>query len=274
MNRSLIGTKTLSFSSGKGGVGKTSLLVNVAMGLAEKGQKVLIFDGDLGLSNVEIFFNQRPKGHILEVMEGHKELSEVITPLSENLDLISGGHGLIEAVRLNAFSRKSMIDSVTSIERRYDYLLIDTAPGIGDNVLYLNAAAQQIMVVITPDAASVTDSYALIKLLHQIHGEKKFNIICNQVRDENEGLGLFSRFNEVVNRFMCVGLDYAGSIPHDTVYKRSSQSQRLLHKMETKVEALQHLGKLIANIQNQNRSQASLDKGGLQFFWEQVIGVA
>ncbi len=166
------GIRTISFSSGKGGVGKTSMLVNIAQGLADLGQRVLIFDGDMGLSNVEIFFNQRPKGSILDVLSGEKEITDVITPLSVGLDLISGGHGLLEPSRFSPFERKAVIDSVTQLEGRYDYLLIDTAPGISDNVLYLNSAAQKIVVVVTPDAASITDSYALIKLLNQNHGEK------------------------------------------------------------------------------------------------------
>lgn len=268
----LNGTRTLSFTSGKGGVGKTSMLVNVAMGLADQGNRVLIFDGDLGLANVDIFFNQRPKGNIFEVLEGSKELAEIVTPVAANVDLISGGHGMIEASRLNPFARKSVIDAVTQLEGTYDYLLIDTSPGLNDNVLYLNTAAQQIVVVITPDAASITDSYALIKLLHQLHGEKKFNILCNQVRDEADGLALFSRFNEVVGRFLCVGLDYLGSVPHDPVYKRSSQLQKLALRADVKSEAVLHIRKLVTSVQM--RSSGHPEKGGLQFFWEQVVGVA
>lgn len=266
------GVRTISFGSGKGGVGKTTLLSHVAIGLAEKGNRVLIFDGDLGLANVDIFFNQRSRGHIGEVISGEKEIAEILTPIAPGLDLISGGHGMIDPSRWSAFSRKGMIDAIAQLEKRYDYLLIDTSAGISDNVLYLNTAAQDIVVVITPDAASVTDSYALIKLLHNLHGEKNFSIVCNQVRDEAEGLHLFERFSEVVNRFMSVGLDYTGSMPFDVVYKRSTQMQKPLVRADGKNEASQHLAKIIKGIQNRDLSNKG--KGGLQFFWEQVVGVA
>jgi flagellar biosynthesis protein FlhG len=265
-------TKTISVTSGKGGVGKTTMVANMAWALALQGKRVLIFDGDLGMANIDIMFSVKTEGNILEVLNGEKTIDQIITPLAPNISLIPGGSGVVELNRLNAFARRAMLDAVSALDYRYDYLLIDTAPGITDNVLYLNSAAQVSSIVITPDPSSLADSYALIKTLNKEYKETQFSIICNQVRDEAEGLSLFNRFSEVVNRFLFIGLDYWGAVPQDALFRRSSQNQRLILRHEPNSEAAKNLLKV------SKRLEASLekaqDKAGLQFFWEQVVGVA
>lgn len=265
-------TKTVCITSGKGGVGKTTMVSNLAYALALKGNRVLIFDGDLGMANVDIMFGIKPEHTILDVMKGEKEIHQVVTQLTSHIALIPGGSGLVELNRLNSFERRAMLDAVSSLDYQYDYLLIDTAPGIADNVLHLNSAAQVSSIVITPDPASLADSYALIKVLHKEYKETKFSIICNQVRDEMEGVSLFNRFNEVVNRFLYIGLDYWGSVPQDALFRRSTQNQRLILKHEPNSEPAQNLLKISNKLEGSTRIQNG--KTGLQFFWEQVVGVA
>jgi len=265
-------TRTVSITSGKGGVGKTTMVANMAYALAQKGQRVLIFDGDLGMANIDIMFGMKSEHSIMDVLRGEKDMNEVIVSLAPQISLIPGGSGIVELNRLNAFERRSLVDAVSTLDYQYDYLLIDTAPGITDNVLYLNSAAQVSSVVITPDPSSLADSYALIKVLNREYKETKFSIVCNQVRDEAEGLSLFNRFNEVVNRFLYIGLDYWGSVAQDQLFRRSTQNQRLILKHEPNSESAKQLLKI------SNKLQAAVhridDKAGLQFFWEQVVGVA
>jgi flagellar biosynthesis protein FlhG len=265
-------TKTISITSGKGGVGKTTMVCNLAYALARQGKKVLIFDGDLGMANVDIMFGVKSDFSIMDVLKGTKTMNEILVPLAPNIALIPGGTGLVELSRLNAFERRSMLDAVGSLDYQYDYLLIDTAPGLAENVLYLNSAAQVSSVVITPDPSSLADSYALIKVLNREYKETKFSIICNQVRDEIEGLALFNRFNEVVNRFLYIGLDYWGSVPQDQLLRKSTQNQRLILKHEPQSEAAKNLLKLSNKLET--AMGENQDKSGLQFFWEQVVGVA
>jgi flagellar biosynthesis protein FlhG len=265
-------TKTISITSGKGGVGKTTLTANMAFALARAGRRVLVFDGDLGMANVDIMFGVKADRSIHEIFTGEKTIQEIIVPLAPNIDLISGGSGIVEMTRIDSFQRRALMESVQSLENKYDYLLIDTAPGISDNVLYLNAAAQISVIVINGDAASIADSYALIKVLHQQFKENRFAIVCNQVRDDFDGLNLFNRFNEVVSRFLCVGLDYWGSIAQDAVFRKATQSQRLVLKHEPTAEVAQQLLSVSAKLE---RATSRIgDKSGLQFFWEQVVGVA
>lgn len=265
-------TRTLSITSGKGGVGKTTVTCNLARTLVEKGRRVLIFDGDLGLANAEILLGVKPRGHILHVVQGEKSLAEVITPVMPGLDLISSGSGLTEFNRMSPFERRALVDAVSTFEYQYDYLLIDTGPGISDQVLFLNAAAQEILLIITPDAASLADSYALMKILHQQFKEQKFAVLCNQVKDENEGFVLFQRFAEVTNRFLYLGLDYWGSLPTDPVYRKASAGQRLAMTHDQGPNIRRSFIQLADKIETNLGSQSG--KSGLQFFWEQVMGVA
>lgn len=266
------GTRTISITSGKGGVGKTTITSNLALRLSQMGHKILIFDGDLGMANVDILYGMKTEGNIHDVITGRKSIHEILVEVAKDIYLIPGGSGVLEFNNLNGFQRRAMIEAVGQLPQDFDYMLIDTAPGIADNVLYLNAAAQTIAVVITPDPASFADSYALIKVLHQKYKENKFSIICNNVRDENEGFGLFQRFNEVVNKFLYIGLDYMGSVPSDPVLRRATQLNRLIMRHDATAES----AKAIKNLANQieHSGQKIITKGGIQMFWEQVVGVA
>lgn len=265
-------TRTISITSGKGGVGKTTLIANIALTLAQQGKKVLILDGDLGMANVDILFGVKSMGNIHDIVSGQKEMKDIILEVSKNVFLIPGGSGVVEFNRFNHFERRAMIEAVRSLPMGFDYLLIDTAPGISENVLFLNSAVQTVSVVITPDPASFADAYAMIKVLNQRHRVNRFSIICNQVRDEQEGLGLYQRFNDVVNKFLYIGLDYWGSVPNDVVLKKATQMQRLIVRQDTNAESAKAIRKIAKQIDNS--TQKLEVNGGMQMFWDQVVGFA
>lgn len=265
-------TRTISITSGKGGVGKTTLVANLALTLAQRGKKVLILDGDLGMANVDILFGVKTQGNIHDILGGRKEMKDILVEVSKDVHLIPGGSGVVEFNHLNHFERRAMVEAVSSLPLGFDYLLIDTAPGIAENVLFLNSAAQTVSVVITPDPASFADAYALIKVLNRNYKVNHFSIICNQVRDEQEGLGLYQRFNDVVNKFLYIGLDYWGSVPNDAVLRKATQMQRLIVRHDVGAESAKAIRQVCAQIDKSSKQIETA--GGMQMFWDQVVGFA
>lgn len=265
-------TSVISITSGKGGVGKTSIVTNLALQLAREGKRVLILDGDLGMANVDLMFRVRPERTIQDVISGDAELKDVLVELAKNITLIPGGSGVFELQNLSPFDKQALLDQVGALGPAYDVMLIDTAPGIDDNVLYLNSAAQQICVVVTPDPASIADSYALIKVLNQRCRENRFSIICNQVKDEADGRRLFERLDSVAAKFLYVGLDYLGSIPADPILRQATRSQQLVSQAYPSAPAAQAICQLAQGFKGAQTAPEC--KGSLQFFWEHLVRLA
>lgn len=266
------GTRTISITSGKGGVGKTTLVCNLAFEMARGGKKVLILDGDLGMANVDIMFGMRAQMNISHVLEGRCMMEDILVEVSSNIFLIPGGSGVYGLSQLPALQKHLLLDQVSRLNQNFDYMLIDTAPGIDDNVLYLNAAAQEIVVLVTPDPTSLTDAYALIKVLNQRHRENHFSIVTNMVRDEAEGRMVFQKLSDVAAKFLCVSLDYKGSVPNDLILRQANRSQQLVVQAQNRCPASSAIRGLGEKLKDSERFSGL--KGGIQFFWNQLSGVA
>ncbi len=264
--------KIVSITSGKGGVGKSTIVANVTTNLARMGKSVLIMDGDLGTANMDVMFGIKPAKNIAHSLSSGTPLSEIIIEVEKNLKLIPGSSGIRDVHRMSDARRRALLDQVKAQAVNAHFLFIDTAPGIDDSVLFLNAAAQQNCVVVTPEPASLTDSYALIKLLNKHYGKKKFSIICNEVRDEQEGLALFSRLSEVADRHLCVGLDFIGSIPFDPAVRRATKMQQLVTRVFPQSPGGQAFVQLAKNL-NHSKSVDNASSG-IGFLWENVMSVA
>lgn len=265
-------TRTISVTSGKGGVGKSTLISNLAIGLSQSGCRVLILDGDLGMANVDVMFGKRTTFSIENVLSCEKRLSEIMVEVAPNVFLIPGGSGVYGLQQIDTFQKKMLLDQVSELENPFDFMLIDTASGIDDNVLYLNSAAQEVLVLVTPDPASLTDAYALIKILHKKFNEHKFSVVANMVQDEREAFAIFKRLSDVTQKFLCVSLDYKGFIPVDANLRAATKSQQLVMHTHPHSPSSTAIIKLSEKL-NGFVSVGPV-KGGMQFFWEQLIGVA
>ena len=219
--------RTISLTSGKGGVGKTTITSHLGLSLAELGKRVLILDADMGMSNVDIMFGIKTKKSLYDVVKGDA-IDSCILNVRPGLDILSGGNGISELTSLNSFERREILDQIHKLEFRYDFVLVDNSPGLHDYVLHLNAASDEIVIVLTHDVSSFADAYSLVKVLHQKHKRSSFKVITNQIV-KAEGLRLFSRFSDVVEKFMTVKLSFLDSIPHDDSLKRIQSRLNMQH---------------------------------------------
>lgn len=265
-------TRTMSITSGKGGVGKTTLVCNLAVEFARRNKRVLILDGDLGMANVDIMFGKSARLNVRHVLEGNCQLEDILVEVAPNVHLIPGGSGIYELTRLQSLQKHMLLDQITHLKKDFDFLLVDTAPGIDDNVLYLNAAAQDIVVIVTPDPSAITDAYALIKVLNQRHREKRFSIVVNMARDEHEAHFVFQKLSDVASKFLCVGLEYRGFVPNDLNLRQAIRNQQLVVQTQSRCPSSLAIRALCSNLADVER--VSELKGGLQFFWNQLSGVA
>jgi len=207
-------TRVLSVASGKGGVGKTNVTVNLAIRLAQGGRKVLVFDADLGLANVDLLLGLRPTSSLRDVVEGRCGLSETLMRGPCGIEVVPGGCGLGELANLSAFGRGRLLRQLAEIEGAYDVVLIDASAGIGDQVVEFLRATGEVLLVTTPEPTAIADAYALVKVTIAQAPEVSFRLVVNNARDLDDGLVAAARLKNVVQRFLKVSLPVWGILPH------------------------------------------------------------
>jgi flagellar biosynthesis protein FlhG len=214
----VIPPRVISVTSGKGGVGKSSVVANLAMSLAARGERVLLLDGDFGLANLDIMFDLKTRGNIHDVLRGDCAPRDILAPVAPNVDIIPASSGVIGSTRLEDEQKSQLIEILQGLENAYDVLLIDTGAGISDDVTWLNSSAGEIIVVATPEPTSIADAYALMKVLNQKHKLKKFQLLVNQARSEAEAIRVYQQITVVADRFLNISIDYLGHVLWDDLW--------------------------------------------------------
>ncbi|MGV3592166.1 MAG: MinD/ParA family protein [Gammaproteobacteria bacterium] len=243
--------RVIAVSSGKGGVGKTNVSVNLALALAQEGQQVLLMDADLGMANVDVMLNIRPQYDLYHVITGQKTLDEVIIQGPLGVGIIPAASGVGRMADLSPHEHAGLIAAFDEIAHRVDTLVVDTAAGISDSVVSFSRAAQEIIVVVCDEPASITDAYALIKVLSLEHGIRRFQILANMVSDAEHGRRLYARLANVAGSFLDVSLGYVGAIPLDDRLKQAVRQQSpvlLSFPHSASGVAFQQLGKRIKGL--------------------------
>lgn len=219
-------TRTIVVTSGKGGVGKTNLTVNLALAFAKRGKKTLLFDADLGMANLDVLLGISPPHTLVDVIKERKRLDEVIFPINENLELIPGGSGISELANLPAAKLEALITSLSELEGRSEILLIDTGAGISRQVLDFVIAAHEVIVVTTPEPTAITDAYGMIKALNSQNSSATVHLLVNQVDSEQEARSVASKLMMIVERFLEIKVHYLGFIEKDVNVGRAVLQQR------------------------------------------------
>lgn len=218
--------RSIAITSGKGGVGKSSIVSNMAYLLSMMRKSTYILDADLALGNIDIMLGMVPKFNIRDLINGTKSMKDIIVDGPFGIKIIPATSGISEFSNLSMDEKNILLSSFQDIPD-YDFLLMDTSAGISSNVVYFNAISEDVFVILTPDPASLTDSYATIKVLNRETGRRDFQIIVNMVRDEKEALDMYKKILLVTDRFLNISLDFVGYIPLDKNVNMAIKKQRL-----------------------------------------------
>jgi len=259
----------MAITSGKGGVGKTNVAVNLAVSLADQGRCVVLLDADLGLANVDITLGLKPKYDISHVIEGEKSLEEIIVRGPSGIHIVPASSGISSMTSLSNEQQASLIRSFSDLAMPVDTLIVDTGAGIDLNVRAFSSACQTVVVVLCDEPTSITDAYALIKVLNTQCGIKKFELLANMVDGESQGRALYGKVCRVADRFLDVHLGYLGAIPRDNYLRKAVQQQGPVVQLYPRSPSAQSLKKLAADVDSDLLGQAN--HGGLGFFVERLI---
>jgi flagellar biosynthesis protein FlhG len=261
--------RVMAVSSGKGGVGKSTVVVNLAVAFDRLGQRVLIMDADLGLANIDILLGLTPKQNISHVLEGKSSLREVLVQGPGKIRIMPASSGIQKLTQLSDEQKILLLEVLDELESEVDIVLIDTGAGISDTVLYFNMAAQEKMIVVTTEPTSLTDAYALIKVLYMRHGERHFKVLVNSAEDEKKGKAIFAKLSKVADHFLDgISLDYLGSIPHDINISRAIIQQKPFIDVYPQTAAAKAFMMLAQRIQ---KSPPHVNHGTVQFFWKRLL---
>jgi flagellar biosynthesis protein FlhG len=263
------GIRVISVTSGKGGVGKSNVVSNLAIALSAQGKKVLLIDADLGLGNLDVLLGLSPAYNLNHVLNGEKNLSEILIDGPAGIKIIPAGSGIQEFTSLGQHEKLKLLDELDMLEEQFDIMIVDTEAGISENVTYFTVAAQEIIVVVTPEPTSITDVYALIKLLATRYSEHHFKVLVNMAKDSEDALEVFRKLANVAGRFLDISLDYLGCVVKDEKVVEAVKRQKAVTELFPESEAATCFATLARRVIENTRKTRL--KGNIQFFFRRFL---
>lgn len=220
--------KVIAVTGGKGGVGKTNVSINLAQALTSLGQQVMLLDADFGLANIDVLLGLRAEKNISHVLNGELSLKDIMLHTPSGIKVIPASSGIQKMAELSSQEHYCLIRAFSDLKCNIDTLIVDTAAGISKDVLNFSQAANDVLVVVCNEPTSITDSYALIKVLSKECGVKRFHIVANMVKNYDEGRSLFLKLHKAADKFLDVSLLFDGVIPFDNLLRKSIQQQKIV----------------------------------------------
>jgi flagellar biosynthesis protein FlhG len=262
--------QVIAITSGKGGVGKTSTSVNLASAMAMSGRQVMLLDGDLGLANVDVMLGLQPTYNLSHVLDGQCTLEETILEGPGGLMVVPASSGKKNMAELTRAENAGLVRAFSELSRPLDTLIVDTAAGIADSVITFSQASQEVIVVICNDPSSLTDAYALIKVLNRDHGVERVQVLANMVSNLTEGKEVHENLRRVAERFLDVTLNFMGIVPYDEWLKRSVRRQCAVVQAYPNCAAAQSFIQLAKKAEAWGSPKGA--RGNLEFFVERLVG--
>lgn len=261
--------QVIAVTGGKGGVGKSNVSINLSVCLANMGRRVALLDADLGLANIDVMLGLRPKKNLEDVLSGECTLADIMLIGPGGIRIIPASSGTQRMTTLGAAEHAGLIHAFSEVSHQIDVLVIDTAAGISDSVISFVRASQEVLVVVCDEPSSITDAYALIKLLNKNYGVDRFRVLANMTRSAQEGRNLYNKLTQVTDRFLDVTLQFVGSIPFDEAVRKAVQRQRPVVEMSPRSKASLAYKQLAEKVDLW--PLPSTPRGHLEFFVERLV---
>lgn len=261
--------KVIAVTGGKGGVGKTNLSVNLSIALAELRRRVILMDADLGLANVDVLLGLQTRYTIADVLDGSKTIRDILLNGPGGVKVVPASSGVQQMTGLSPQEHAALVYAFNDLSEQLDILMVDTAAGISETVVSFVRASQEVIVVVCDEPSSITDAYALIKLLNSEHGVFRFRVIANMTRSTQEGINLFNKLNAVCEKFLDASLQYLGHVPFDENVRKAVQKRQPLMEFAPRSKAALAI-KTMAQKIDQWPVQTSA-RGHLEFFLERLL---
>ncbi|MBW2090611.1 MAG: MinD/ParA family protein [Deltaproteobacteria bacterium] len=264
--------RAISITSGKGGVGKTNITANLAIALAQQGQEVLVWDADLGLANIDVLLGLNALYNINHLLKGEKTLEEIIIEGPSGIKIMPASSGIQEMANLGEGQKMRLLNELDHYREDLDFLLIDTGAGISANVMYFNMAAQERVIVVTPEPTSITDAYALIKVMTTKYNARKFSILVNLVESSREAKDVFMLLGAVADKYLTsISLDYLGYLPRDEYIPKAVLKQQPVLEIYPSADCSKFFKNLAKQMLN-----APVDynqDGNIKFLWKRLLKI-
>lgn len=261
--------RVIAVTSGKGGVGKTNISVNLGMAFAELGRQVALLDADMGLANVDVLLGLHPEFNLSHVIRGERTLDEIMLPAAPGLNIVPASSGVQKMSELTVTEQAAVIRAFSEVEADIDVLIVDTAAGISGSVVNFARACQEVIVVACDEPTSLTDAYAFIKLLNRDYGVHQFQVVANMVKGAQQGRQLFLKLSKVTDRYLDVTLNFLGAVPDDDYLRKAVQKQSAVVKAFPSSQSAVVFRDLARKVDAWPLSENTA--GHLEFFVERMI---
>jgi len=267
--------RVITVTSGKGGVGKSNMSVNMAIQLSRLGKKVIILDADFGLANVEVMLGTRPKYNMADMIFGGKNIRDVICKGPENIGFISGGSGIKELSNLSKDQISGIINMMYGLDSLADIIIIDTGAGISDAVIDMVLASSEVLLVTTPEPTSITDAYALLKTINKTPGfnaeDTRIRMIGNRTLNMSDGYDLYNKLNSVVERFLNMKMEYLGAVPFDVNLTKAVMRQQPVSIAYPNTPAVKSIKAMAKTLIDMEQSETKSVRTGLSGLFSKMF---
>ena len=267
--------RVITVTSGKGGVGKSNMSVNMAIQLSRLGKKVIILDADFGLANVEVMLGTRPKYNMADMIFGGKDIRDVICKGPENIGFISGGSGIKELSNLSKDQISGIINMMCGLDSLAGIIIIDTGAGISDAVIDMVLASSEVLLVTTPEPTSITDAYALLKTINKTPGfnaeNTRIRMIGNRTLNMSDGYDLYNKLNSVVERFLNMKMEYLGAVPFDVNLTKAVMRQQPVSIAYPNTPAVKSIKAMAKTLIDMEQSETKSVRTGLSGLFSKMF---